>query len=57
MHTAEILVSKPRSLEVEIATEKMKTSNLQSTDQIIVEFIQGGGKAIHFETHKLINSI
>jgi hypothetical protein len=57
IHTAEPLVPELHSYEVAIAVEKLKMFNLPSSVQIQAELIQVGGKTLHSETHKLVNSI
>jgi hypothetical protein len=57
MHTTEPLVPELSSLEVEIATEKMKTYKSPGNDQILEEMILAGGNTLCSEIHKLINSI
>ena len=44
-------------LEVEMAIEKLKTRKSPGIDQIPAEMIKAGGRTIHPESHKLINSI
>jgi hypothetical protein len=57
IHTAEPLVHKPSDSEVEMAIEKLKRHKSPGIDQIPAELIKAGGRAIHSEIHKLINSI
>ena len=57
MHAAEPLVPEPSTFEVEMAISKIKRRRLPGVDQIPAELIKAGGKIIHFEIHKLINSI
>jgi hypothetical protein len=45
-HTAEPLVPGPSHLEVEIAITKLKQYKLPSSDQILAELFQAGGKKI-----------
>ena len=47
----------PSALEVEIAVGKVKRHKLLDIDQIPAELIKAGGRTIHSEHHKLINSI
>lgn len=47
----------PSALEVEIAIEKVKRHKLLVIDKIPVELIKAGGRKVHFEHHKLVNSI
>jgi hypothetical protein len=39
-----------------VAIEKLKRQKSPGFDQIPAELIKAGGKTIHFEVHKLINS-
>jgi hypothetical protein len=55
--TAEPLVPKPSSSEVENAIEKLKRYKSPGTDQIPAELIQSGGNTLRSEIHKLINCI
>jgi hypothetical protein len=57
IHTAEPLVSEPSDSEVEMAIEKLKRHKSLSIDLIPVELIKAGGRTIHSEIHKLVNSI
>jgi hypothetical protein len=57
IHTAEPLVPKPSSFEVEIAIEKLKRYKSPGIDQILAEFIQSGRNTLCSEIHKLINCI
>jgi hypothetical protein len=50
-------VPQPSAFEVEMAVEKLKRHKSQSIDQIPAELSKVGGKTIHSEIHKLINSI
>jgi hypothetical protein len=50
-------VLEPSALEVEIAIEKFNRYKLLDIDQIPAELIKAGGRTIHSEHHKLINSI
>jgi hypothetical protein len=57
-HMAEPLVAESRSFEAEIAIEKLKRYKPPPINQILVEVIQEEGNTLlHFEIHKLINSI
>ena len=47
---------KPGAFEFEMATEKRKRHKLPGMDQIAAGLIKVGGKTIHFEIHKHINS-
>jgi hypothetical protein len=55
--TTEPLVPEPSASEVEMATGKLKRHKSPGIDQIPVELIKAGGRAIHSEIHKPINSI
>jgi hypothetical protein len=57
LHTSELLVPEPSTVEFEMAIEKLKRHKAPGTDQIPAEQITAGGRAIRFEIHKLINSI
>jgi hypothetical protein len=57
MHTAEPLVPEHSFFRIEIVIEKLKIYKSPETDQILVELIHAGGKALCSEIHKLINSI
>ena len=57
IHTVEPLVPQPSAFEVELAIEKLRRQKSPGTDQIPAELIKVGGRTIHLETHKLINSI
>jgi hypothetical protein len=57
IHTAEPLVPKPTAFEVEMAIEELKRHKSSSIDQIPAEMIKAGGRTIHSEIHKLINSV
>jgi len=57
IHTAEPLVPKPSSFEVEMAIKKLKSHKSLGIDQIPEELIKAGGKKIRCEIHKLIISI
>jgi len=57
LHTAQPLVPEPSRFEVELAIEKLKIHKSPSNDQIPAELIKAGGRTIHSDIHKLINSI
>jgi hypothetical protein len=57
VHTAEPSVPGPNHLEVETAIAKLKRYKLPSSDQILAEPIQAGGKILLSEIHKLVNSV
>jgi hypothetical protein len=57
IHTAEPLVPERSAVEVEVATGKLKRHKLPGIDQIPAELIKARGRTIHFEIHKLINSV
>jgi hypothetical protein len=50
-------VLEPSAIEVEIAIEKVNGHKLLDIGQIPAELIKAGGRTIHSEHHKLINSI
>ena len=56
-HTAEPLVPEPSALEVELATEKLKSHKSPGVDQIPAELIKAGGRTIRGAIHKLIIAI
>jgi hypothetical protein len=47
----------PVLFEFEIAIENLKSYKSPGIDQILAEMIQAGGKTLHSEIHRLINSI
>jgi len=51
------LQPEPSATETELAIGKVKKHKSPGIDQSAAEFIKAGGKAIHYEIHKLINSI
>ena len=53
-HTAEPLVPEPSASEVEMAIEKLKSHKSPGINQIPAELIKEGGRAIHYQIHKLI---
>jgi hypothetical protein len=55
MHTVEPLVSEHGSLEVDIATERLKMYKAPGIDQIPVELIEAGDNTLRSDIHKLIN--
>ena len=57
IHIAEPLVPEPIVFEVEMAIEELKRHKSPGIDQIPAEMIKAGGRAIHSEIHKLLNSI
>jgi hypothetical protein len=54
---AEPLIPDPSSFKVEIAIEKQKKCKLPSTDQILVELFQAGGKTLNYDINNHIHSI
>jgi hypothetical protein len=52
IHTAEPLVSEPSLVEVETATEKLKSYKSPGTDQIPAELIKAGGEILRIDIHK-----
>jgi len=57
IHTAEPLVPELSAFEFEMTIEKLKRRRSPGLDQIPTELITAGGRTIHSEIHKLINSI
>jgi len=57
IHTAEPLVPEASAFEIEVVIEELKIHKSPSTDQIPAELLKAGGRTIHPEIHKLINSI
>jgi len=57
IHTAEPLVPEPRAFEDEMAIEKLIRHKSPGIDQIPPEWIKAGGRKIHSEIYKLINSV
>ena len=57
IQTAELPVPELSAFEVEMAIEKLKTHTSPGIYQITAEVIKAGGRTIHSEIHKLINSI
>ena len=57
IHTAEPLVPEPSAFKVELVTGKPKSHQSPGTDQIPPEFMKAGGRTIHYEIHKLFNSV
>ena len=55
--TAEPIVPEPSAFQVEMANEKLKRHKSPGIGQIPAELIKTGGRTIHSENHKLINSI
>ena len=56
IHTSEPLVPELSTFEVEMTLEKLKRYKSPSIDQIPAELIKTGGRTIHSDIHKLINS-
>jgi hypothetical protein len=54
IHTAEPLVPEPSAVEVELASEKLKSHKSPGIDQIPAELIKTGGRTIRLAIHKLI---
>jgi hypothetical protein len=50
-------VPEPNAFEVEKAIDKLKMHKSPGINQIPAELIKAGGRTIHSEIHKLINSI
>jgi len=57
IHTTEPAVSDSIVVEFEVAIEKLKRHKSPGIDQIPAELIKAGGRTIHCEIHKLIDSI
>jgi hypothetical protein len=57
IHRTESLVPDPSPFEVEITIAKFKNSKSPGYSEIATVLIQAGGKTLHSEIHKLINSI
>jgi hypothetical protein len=57
IHTAEQLVPESSAFEDEMAIENLKRHKSPGTDEIPAELIKPGGRTIHTEIHKLVNSI
>ena len=51
------LVPEPSAFEAEKTTEELQRHKSPGTDQIPAELIKAGGRKIHSQIHKLINSI
>jgi len=56
IHIEEPLVAKTSAFEVELAVEKLKGHKSPGVYQIPTELIKTGGRALHYEIHKLANS-
>jgi len=50
-------VSEPSAFEVAMVIKNLKRHKSPDIDQIPAEMIKAGGRTIHPESHKLINSI
>jgi len=57
IHTAEPLLPELNAFKFEMAIENLKSHKSPGIEQIPAELIQSGGRTIHSEIHKLINSI
>jgi hypothetical protein len=57
IHKAELLVPERNALEVELATEKLKSHKSPGIDQIPAELIKAGGRTIRCAIHKLIFAV
>jgi len=57
IHTAEPLVPEPSASETEMAIEKLKRHKSPSTDLLPAELMKAGGRTIHSDIHRLMNSI
>ena len=56
INMAEPLLPEPSAFEVEMAIEKLKRHKLPGTNQIPADLIKAGGRTIHSEIYKLIDS-
>jgi len=56
-HVAERLVPEPSAFEAEMAIVKQRRHKSPGTDQFPADLIKAGGRTIHFEIHKFLNSI
>jgi hypothetical protein len=56
IHTAELLIIELSCVEFEIAVEKLKRYKSRGAGLIRAELIRAGGRIVHSEIHKLINS-
>jgi hypothetical protein len=54
VHTAELLISGPSRLEVEIAVAKLKKYKSPGSDEILAELIRAGDEILRSESRKLI---
>jgi hypothetical protein len=57
IHTAEPLVPELSAFKFEMAIENLRSHKSPGIEQIPAELIKAGGRTIHSEIHKLINSI
>ena len=57
MHSAEPLESEPSAFEVQMAIEKLKRYKLPGIDEVPLELVQLGSKAVCSETHKVADSM
>ena len=57
IHAAEPPVPEPSAFEFELAIEKLESHKSPGSHQIPAELIKAGSRTIHYEIHKLINSI
>jgi hypothetical protein len=57
IHGEEPVVPEPSAVNVELATEKLKSHKSQGIDQIPAELIKSAGRTICCEIHKLTTSI
>jgi hypothetical protein len=55
IQTAEPLVPVPSHFNVEVAVAKLRKYNLPSSDKIMEELIQAGGKTLLSEIHELLS--
>ena len=57
IQAAEPLGPEPSAFHIELAIEKLNSHKSPGVDQIPAELIRAGGRAIHYEIHKVIISI
>ena len=56
-HTAERLVSKPTTLQVQMSFKKLRRHKSSGIDQIPAEMINTGSRTLRSQIHELVNSI
>jgi len=57
IHTTEPLMPELSAFEVEMNIEKIKRRKSPGIDQIPADLFKAEGRTIHYEIHKLVNSI